>query len=112
MGIRNDQKKKIVNNFKAKTEQNLNIIVIDPKLTERFRLKFQKISKLNSRKMCISVANGKKIVITHWVKFWVNVAGIGKKIVAFVNQKNHPFQNFFLNCFGSAIWMLNLEKKN
>ena len=69
-----------VNNLKAKTDQKSTIIVINQKLVERFRLKFKKSSKLNPRKMCMSITNGKNTAITNWVKFWVKVVNIGRKV--------------------------------
>ena len=56
--------------------------------------------------MCMSMANGKKFAITHWV-LWANVAGIGKIYINFCNPKNPPYQFKLLN----LPWLRNMDVK-
>ena len=74
----------------VKANQGSNLIIINPKLVKRLRLKIKPTSTLANHHLGMFVTNGDSIELQSWVKFWVEVFEIQREMWAFVTPKENP----------------------
>lgn len=74
----------------VKADQGLDLVIINPKLVKKLKLKIHPTKELASHRLAMCVANGDSTELKSWVKFWVEIAGIRQELWAFVTPKDNP----------------------
>ena len=102
-----DETKFVLSDSNIKVNQGSDLVMINPKLVKKLRLKIKPISTLVSHCLGMFVANGDSTELEIWVKFWVEVLGICWQIWPLVT----PNDNFNVSLLLELPWLQSVNAK-
>lgn len=70
----------------VKTNQDLNLILIDSKFAQIMRLRFRFISEFVKHQVTMTMISEQRKILSHWVMFNINAKDIKRRLFAFVNS--------------------------